>query len=101
MGSKKTKKSSLPAEINFMPIMSNAMSLATDQMGLDANLSGVKVVKSSDTAKNQKRKQSLFKRKQTEVDQPVELRFTFNRKSMDNMLREVEEVDGYDKKMVC
>ena len=71
------KKTSLPINYSLAPMVSDAMSLASEHIGDQANLSNVQVVKSPEASKSSVRKTSVFG-KAKKNSENMELRFTFS-----------------------
>ena len=71
------KKTSLPNNYSLAPMVSDAISLANEHIGDQANLNSVQVVKSQDRSTSPARKTSVFNRSK-KTSEPMELRFTFS-----------------------
>ena len=92
------KKTSLPMNYSLAPMVSDAMSLASEHIGDQANLSAVQVVKSPEASNSSVRKTSVFGRSKKNSEN-MELRFTFSAADLassklgnsDDILRKIVE----------
>lgn len=93
MYKKKVKKTSLPAQFSFTPMLDEAMSIAAEQFGNKVDVSSVRVVKAEDKPIRRKKSliNSIIQKSPKSSADPMEIRFTFNPNARPDSVVEEDE----------